>query len=133
MGLSEFEKLQKGDILIIPYSDVGWTPLFSKAGAVISESGGMLSHSSIIAREYHIPGSSFCKRGMQYQRWYHSDSEWLYRSNRSRKESGGLIWIGKFTLFAFMYLLFDWFNNFYQSCSKDFFDPMKHSLIRKFL
>jgi phosphohistidine swiveling domain-containing protein len=55
MGLSEFEKLQKGDILIIPYSDVGWTPLFNKAGAVISESGGMLSHSSIIAREYHIP------------------------------------------------------------------------------
>ena len=55
MGLSEFEKLNQGDILIIPYSDVGWTPLFSKARAVISESGGMLSHSSIIAREYHIP------------------------------------------------------------------------------
>lgn len=55
MGLSEFEKLKHGDILIIPYSDVGWTPLFSKAKAVISESGGMLSHSSIIAREYHIP------------------------------------------------------------------------------
>ena len=55
MGLSGFEKLKQGDILIIPYSDVGWTPLFSKAKAVISESGGMLSHSSIIAREYHIP------------------------------------------------------------------------------
>jgi phosphohistidine swiveling domain-containing protein len=55
MGLSEFEKLKQGDILIIPYSDVGWTPLFSKVKAVISESGGMLSHSSIIAREYHIP------------------------------------------------------------------------------
>jgi phosphohistidine swiveling domain-containing protein len=55
MGLSEFGKLKQGDILIIPYSDVGWTPLFSKAKAVISESGGMLSHSSIIAREYHIP------------------------------------------------------------------------------
>jgi pyruvate,water dikinase len=34
---------------------VGWTPLFAKAGAVIAESGGMLSHSSIIAREYNIP------------------------------------------------------------------------------
>jgi pyruvate,water dikinase len=55
MGLFEFDKLKQGDILIIPYSDVGWTPLFSKAKAVISESGGMLSHSSIIAREYHIP------------------------------------------------------------------------------
>jgi pyruvate,water dikinase len=42
-------------VLVIPYSDVGWTPLFTKAGAVIAESGGMLSHSSIIAREYGIP------------------------------------------------------------------------------
>ena len=54
-SLSEFEKVEPGDILIIPYSDVGWTPLFAKAGAVLSESGGMLSHSSIIAREYGIP------------------------------------------------------------------------------
>jgi pyruvate,water dikinase len=34
---------------------VGWTPLFPKAGAVISESGGMLSHCAIVAREYGIP------------------------------------------------------------------------------
>jgi phosphohistidine swiveling domain-containing protein len=54
-GLEDFNKLNNGDVLIIPYSDVGWTPLFSKAGAVIAESGGMLSHSSIVAREYHIP------------------------------------------------------------------------------
>ncbi len=42
-------------MLVIPYSDVGWTPLFAKAGGVIAESGGILSHSSIIAREYCIP------------------------------------------------------------------------------
>ncbi len=42
-------------MLIIPFSDVGWTPLFAKAGAVVAESGGMLSHSSIVAREYGIP------------------------------------------------------------------------------
>ena len=41
--------------MIIPYSDVGWTPLFTKAGAIVAESGGFLSHSSIIAREYGIP------------------------------------------------------------------------------
>jgi pyruvate,water dikinase len=55
-GLGEMDKLLRGDILVIPFSDVGWTPLFSKAGAVIAESGGILSHSSIIAREYGIPG-----------------------------------------------------------------------------
>ena len=54
-GLQDFEKLEDGDILVIPYSDVSWVPLFSKAAGVISESGGMLSHSSIIAREYKIP------------------------------------------------------------------------------
>jgi pyruvate,water dikinase len=54
-GIGDFNKLAHGDVLVIPYSDVGWIPLFAKAGAVIAESGGMLSHSSIIAREYGIP------------------------------------------------------------------------------
>jgi len=54
-GIQDFQKVETGDILVVPYSDVGWTPLFAKAGAIIAESGGMLSHSSIVAREYHIP------------------------------------------------------------------------------
>ena len=54
-GLHEFSKLKQGDVLVVPFSDVGWTPLFAKAGAVIANSGGMLSHSSIIAREYNLP------------------------------------------------------------------------------
>lgn len=54
-GARDFEKVESGDVIVIPYSDVGWTPLFSSAGAVIAESGGLLSHSSIIAREYQIP------------------------------------------------------------------------------
>ena len=51
----DFGKVEPDDIIVIPYSDVGWTPLFARAGAVIAESGGLLSHSSIIAREYQIP------------------------------------------------------------------------------
>jgi phosphohistidine swiveling domain-containing protein len=54
-SIVDFPKLNDGDVLVIPYSDVGWTPLFARAGAVIAESGGILSHSSIIAREYNIP------------------------------------------------------------------------------
>lgn len=54
-GLEDFKKVLSGDVIVIPYSDVGWTPLFTRAGAVIAESGGLLSHSSIIAREYQIP------------------------------------------------------------------------------
>ena len=55
LGIDQFDKMRTGDVLVIPFSDVGWTPLFAKAGALIAESGGLLSHSSIIAREYGIP------------------------------------------------------------------------------
>jgi pyruvate,water dikinase len=55
LGIEDFDRLEVGDVLVIPYSDVGWTPLFAKAGAVVAESGGILSHSSIVAREYNIP------------------------------------------------------------------------------
>jgi len=54
-GIGDFPKVIAGCVLVIPYSDVSWTPLFARAGALIAESGGMLSHSSIIAREYGIP------------------------------------------------------------------------------
>lgn len=54
-GMVDFSKVNVGDIIVIPHSDVSWTPLFKKAIGVIAESGGMLSHSSIVAREYGIP------------------------------------------------------------------------------
>lgn len=54
-GLDEFGKVDEGDIIVIPHSDVSWTPIFTKAKAIISESGGMLSHCAIVAREYNIP------------------------------------------------------------------------------
>ena len=54
-GFDDFGAVATGDIIAIPYSDVGWTPLFARAGAVVAEAGGLLSHSSIVAREYGIP------------------------------------------------------------------------------
>ncbi len=53
--ISDFAKVNPGDVIAIPYSDVGWTPLFARAGAVVAEAGGMLSHSSIVAREFRVP------------------------------------------------------------------------------
>lgn len=55
LSTDEFNQVEQGDVIAIPHSDVAWTPLFAKAGAVIAEAGGMLSHSSIVAREYGIP------------------------------------------------------------------------------
>jgi pyruvate,water dikinase len=54
-GFSDFNRVTKGDVIVIPYSDVGWTPVFIRAGAIIAESGGILSHSAIVARELNIP------------------------------------------------------------------------------
>lgn len=47
--------LEKGDILVAPYTDPGWTPLFHSARALIMEAGGLMTHGSVVAREYGIP------------------------------------------------------------------------------
>jgi phosphohistidine swiveling domain-containing protein len=46
---------EQGDILVAPSTDPGWTPLFLRAGAIVMETGGFLSHGAIVAREYGIP------------------------------------------------------------------------------
>ena len=47
--------LEPGEVLVAPFTDPGWTPLFMSAGALVMEMGGMMSHGSIVAREYGIP------------------------------------------------------------------------------
>lgn len=47
--------LQTGDILVAPSTDPAWTPLFLKAGGLVMETGGYLSHGAIVAREFGIP------------------------------------------------------------------------------
>ncbi|MCM2575615.1 PEP-utilizing enzyme, partial [Achromobacter xylosoxidans] len=44
-----------GAILVAPSTDPAWTPLFLRAGAVVMEAGGYLSHGAIVAREFGIP------------------------------------------------------------------------------
>jgi pyruvate,water dikinase len=51
----EGNRLQPGDVLVAPSTDPGWTPLFLKACAVVMETGGYLSHGSIVAREFGVP------------------------------------------------------------------------------
>jgi pyruvate,water dikinase len=50
-----FSKLQTGEILVCPYTATAWTPLFPKIKAVVTDTGGMLTHAAITAREYRIP------------------------------------------------------------------------------
>jgi len=53
--VEDFNKVEQGDVLVVPYPHANWAPLFTKIKALISESGGILSHCSILAREYKIP------------------------------------------------------------------------------
>ena len=54
-GPEEFDLMQPGDILVAKITTPAWTPLFALASGVVTDVGGLLSHSSIVAREYHIP------------------------------------------------------------------------------
>ena len=57
---SDGERLQPGEILVTNVTNVGWTPLFPRAGAVITNVGAPLSHAAIVARELGIPAVVGC-------------------------------------------------------------------------
>lgn len=54
-----------GEILVAPYTDPAWTPYFVTAAAVVSDQGGILSHGSIVAREYGLPAVTNVGRATQ--------------------------------------------------------------------
>ncbi|MEW9872318.1 PEP-utilizing enzyme [Arthrobacter sp. HS15c] len=54
-SIDEFPAVEPGDVLICRTTDPAWTPLFGVAAAVVTETGGMLSHAAIVAREFGIP------------------------------------------------------------------------------
>jgi pyruvate,water dikinase len=49
------EQVLPGEVLVAPFTDPGWTPHFLNAAAIVMDMGGLLSHGSIVAREYGIP------------------------------------------------------------------------------
>jgi rifampicin phosphotransferase len=52
---SAFDKLRAGDVLVAPYTNPAWTPLFQRAIAVVVDTGGAASHAAIVVPEYGIP------------------------------------------------------------------------------
>ncbi|GAA1986354.1 PEP/pyruvate-binding domain-containing protein [Microbacterium pumilum] len=54
-GPSDFASLRAGEVLVCPYTNPSWTPLFERAAAVVVDSGGLASRAAIVAREYGIP------------------------------------------------------------------------------
>jgi len=61
--LDDFDKaaeLEPGEILVTHLTNIGWTPLFPRAGAVVTDLGAPLSHAAIVARELGIPAVVGC-------------------------------------------------------------------------
>lgn len=54
-NLQDVPEIDRDTILVVPYTDSGWAPLLLRAGGLIAEVGGRLSHGAIVAREYGIP------------------------------------------------------------------------------
>ena len=53
--LEDVHRVEKGDILVTPFTDPGWTPVFARIGGVVTETGGVLAHAAVISREYGLP------------------------------------------------------------------------------
>ena len=54
-GLDDFARFRPGDVLVCRATSPAWTPLLARAAAVVTETGGMLAHAAIVARELRLP------------------------------------------------------------------------------
>ncbi len=57
--------VRAGEILVVPRTDPGWTPVFSKIGGLVTESGGVLSHGAVVSREFGIPAVTNIRNACQ--------------------------------------------------------------------
>ncbi len=55
LGPDDFGRVQPGDIIIAPSSNPSWVPLFSIAGGLVTNTGGVLCHAAVVARELDLP------------------------------------------------------------------------------
>ena len=54
-GPDDFGRVRPGDIIVAPASNPGWVPLFSIAAGFVTDTGGVLSHAAVVAREFGLP------------------------------------------------------------------------------
>jgi phosphohistidine swiveling domain-containing protein len=55
LGPEDFGRVLRGDIIVAPASNPGWVPLFSIAAGFVTDTGGVLSHAAVVAREFGLP------------------------------------------------------------------------------
>ena len=64
--LSDADDLEECEIMVAPFTDVGWTPYFSIIAGLVTEIGSPLSHGAVVAREYGIPAVVGAKGAKQF-------------------------------------------------------------------
>jgi pyruvate,water dikinase len=55
MSVDEFDKVNKGDILVCQMTNPAWVTLFTKISALVTDAGGLVAHPAVLAREFGIP------------------------------------------------------------------------------
>jgi pyruvate,water dikinase len=74
--VAAFGSLLPGEVLVAPYTNPSWTPLFGRAAAVVVDTGAAMSHASIVAREYGLPavmGTGDATRRLRDGQWVRVD------------------------------------------------------------
>lgn len=59
-SIEDADQLLPGEVLVTPLTNIGWTPVFPRAGAIVTDLGAPLSHAAIVARELGIPAVVGC-------------------------------------------------------------------------
>jgi pyruvate,water dikinase len=54
-SIQDAREVQRGEILVAPVTDVGWTPYFTVIAALVTDIGSSVSHGAVVAREYGLP------------------------------------------------------------------------------
>lgn len=54
-SIHDARDVQRGEILVAPVTDVGWTPYFTVISALVTDIGSAVSHGAVVAREYGLP------------------------------------------------------------------------------
>jgi pyruvate,water dikinase len=55
LSQEDFARIQPGDIIVCPSSNPSWVPIFTIAGGLVTNTGGVLSHAAVVAREFGLP------------------------------------------------------------------------------
>ena len=54
-SVEDANQLEKGEIMVAAFTDIGWSPYYSMIGALVTEVGSTLSHGAVVAREFALP------------------------------------------------------------------------------